>query len=85
MFGISTDDRETLRRFKEKLGAPYAFLSDPGGQVARQYAGLVPVVKVSNRANVVVGRDGRVKELVTGSDALDPSSAIAACPSGTGA
>ncbi len=80
MFGISTDDRETLKRFKEKLGAPYAFLSDPDGRVSRQYAGLIPVVKMANRANVVVGADGVVKELVRGGDAVDPSSAIAACP-----
>ena len=81
MFGISTDDRETLKRFKEKVGAPYAFLSDPGGAVARQYAGLMAVVKLANRANVVVGKDGLVKEVVTGNDA----SAIASCPSGAGA
>jgi peroxiredoxin Q/BCP len=80
VFGISTDDRETLKRFKDKVGAPYAFLSDPDGRVSRQYSGLIPVVKVANRANVVVGADGIVKELVTGGDAIDPSSAIAACP-----
>jgi hypothetical protein len=40
----------------------------------------MPVVKVANRANVVVGADGIVKELVTGGEAVDPSSAIAACP-----
>jgi hypothetical protein len=39
---------------------------------------------VANRANVVVGADGIVKELVTGGEAVDPSSAIAACPT-TGA
>ena len=80
MFGISTDDRETLKRFKDKVGAPYAFLSDQDGRVSRQYVGLMPVVKVANRANVVVGADGIVKELVTGGEAVDPSSAIAACP-----
>ncbi len=82
MFGISTDDRETLKRFKEKVGAPFELLSDPGGQVASQYVGLMPVVKLANRANVVVGADGVVKELVTGSAAIDPSTAIAACPAG---
>lgn len=80
MFGISTDDAATLRRFKEQVGAPYAFLPDPGGQVSRQYTGLMPVLKVANRANVVVGTDGIVKEVVTGSAAIDPSSAVAACP-----
>ena len=81
MIGISTDDVDTLKRFKEKLGAPFPLLSDPGGKVAKQYAGLMPVVGLASRANVVLGKDGLVKEVVTGGDAVDPSTAIAACPS----
>ena len=36
VIGISTDDVDTLKRFKEKLGAPFPLLSDPGGKVAKQ-------------------------------------------------
>jgi peroxiredoxin len=85
VFGISTDDQETLKKFREKLDAPFQLLSDPGGKVASQYAGLMPVVKLASRANVVVAQDGTVKELVTGNDAIDPSTAISACPSAKGA
>ncbi len=82
VMGISTDDRDTLRRFKQETKAQFRLLSDPGGEVAKQYAGLMPLpgVNVAKRANVVVGQDGVVKALVTGSDAIDPSSAIGACP-----
>ena len=80
VIGISTDDAATLKRFKEKLGAPFPLLSDPGGKVAKQFAGVIPVVGLANRANIVVGKDGIVKEVVTGGDAVDPSTAIAACP-----
>lgn len=82
VLGISTDDAATLKRFKEKLGAPFPLLSDPGGKVAKQFAGVIPVVGLANRANIVVGKDGIVKEVVTGGDAVDPSTAIAACPAG---
>jgi thioredoxin-dependent peroxiredoxin len=78
--GISVDDQDTLRRFKAETKAPFPLLSDPGGTVSKQYAGLLPIVKLAKRANVVVGEDGLVKELVTGGDAVDPSSAISACP-----
>jgi thioredoxin-dependent peroxiredoxin len=78
--GISVDDLDTLRRFKAKTKALFPLLSDPGGKVSSQYAGLMPVVKFAKRANVVVGEDGIVKEVVTGGDAVDPSSAIGACP-----
>jgi peroxiredoxin Q/BCP len=82
--GISVDTIETLRRFRSELGAPFPILADADGAVASRYAGLMPVVKLAKRANVVIGQDGLVKEVVTGGDAVDPSSAIAACPSRRG-
>jgi peroxiredoxin Q/BCP len=78
--GISTDSVETQRRFKEQYGLPYPLLSDAEGVVARQYGGVVPIVGVANRATFVVGQDGRITEIVTGGDAIDPSRSIAACP-----
>ena len=83
VLGISVDDVDTLRRFKAELQAPYPLLSDKGGEVSKQYVGLVPVVHLANRANVVIGEDGSVKEVVTGSRAVDPSSAISSCPTHT--
>ncbi len=80
--GISTDDEETLRRFKAETNAPFQLLSDPGGKVAKQYTGLMPIpgFHLAKRSNVVVGQDGTIQALVTGGDAVDPSSAIGACP-----
>jgi peroxiredoxin Q/BCP len=84
--GVSVDGVETLRRFRSELGAPFPILADRDGAVASRYAGLMPIpaVKLARRANVVIGEDGLVKEVVTGSDAVDPSSAIAACPAHRG-
>lgn len=78
--GISVDDRETQRRFKEENHLPYPLLSDAGGKVARQYGGTMPVIGVANRATFVVGQDGTVQEIVTGSEAIDPAGAITSCP-----
>ncbi len=82
VLGISTDDPETLRRFKEATHAPFELLSDPGGKVASQYTGLMPIpgVQIAKRSNVVVAQDGTIRSIVTGNDAVDPSSAIASCP-----
>jgi len=82
VIGISVDDRETLKRFKAETNAPFPLLSDPDGKVAKLYSGLLPlpIVNLARRANVVVGEDGLVKEIVTGNAAVDPSSAIASCP-----
>lgn len=80
MVAISTDDLETLKRFKADRQAPYAFLSDPGGKVARQYGGVYPVIGLAHRANYVIGRDGRVVSAVVGDEAVDPSASVDACP-----
>ncbi len=77
---ISVDDRETQKRFKEENQLPYVVLSDAGGKVAGQYGGTMPVVGVAKRATFVVAEDGTVKEVVTGSDAIDPSGAVTSCP-----
>lgn len=79
--GISTDSVETQREFKAKYELQYALLSDAGGKVVDQYSGRIPVLGLAHRATYVVGADGLVKEIVSGGAAIDPSSAIAACPS----
>ena len=78
--GISTDSVETQKKFKDEYKLPYPLLSDADGKVADQYAGRIPVVGLANRATYVVGADGVIKEIVSGSAAIDPNSAIAACP-----
>jgi len=47
--------------------------------VSKQYGGTVAILGIAHRATFVVERDGTVKEIVTGSDAIDPKGAIAAC------
>jgi len=80
VFGVSTDDVATQKRFRDELKLPYPLLSDAGGKVARQYAGTMAVVGLASRANYVIGQDGKVAQVVLGGDAVDPSSAIAGCP-----
>jgi len=80
VFGVSTDSVETQRKFKAEFKLPYSLLSDPDGKVAKQYAGTMPIVGVANRANFVIGQDGKITRIVEGGDAVDPNAAIAACP-----
>jgi peroxiredoxin Q/BCP len=79
--GVSTDSVETQRKFREEYALPYPLLSDADGEVARQYGGVTPLVGTASRATFVVAQDGRVTEIVTGSDAIDPTRSIAGCPS----
>ena len=78
--GVSTDSVEKLARFKSEFNLPFILLSDEKGTVVEQYPGKIPVLGVANRATYVIGQDGVVKEVITGGDAIDPSTAVAACP-----
>lgn len=80
--GVSTDSVNTLAKFKAEFQLPFQLLSDEKGTVADQYGGRIPVLGVANRVTYVIGQDGLVKEIVTGGAAVDPSSAVAACPIG---
>ena len=78
--GISTDSVETQKKFKDQYKLSYTLLSDADGKVADQYSGRIPVVGLANRATYVVNADGTIKEIVSGNAAIDPNSAIDACP-----
>ena len=80
--GISTDSVEKLAKFKAEFSLPFILLSDEKGTVVEQYPGKIPLLGYANRATYVIGQDGLVKEIVTGSGAIDPSTAVAACPIG---
>jgi peroxiredoxin Q/BCP len=80
VFGVSTDSVETQKKFKAEYKLPYSLLSDAGGTVAKQYSGTMPVVGVANRANFVIGQDGKITQIIEGGDAVDPNAAIASCP-----
>ncbi len=80
MVAISTDSVETQKKFRDEYKLPYPVLSDADGKVVDQYSGRIPVVGLANRATYVVAADGVIKQIVTGSAAIDPNSAIDACP-----
>jgi peroxiredoxin Q/BCP len=80
--GVSTDSVEKLAKFKAEFNLPFILLSDEKGTVVEQYPGKIPLLGYANRATYVIGQDGLVKEIVTGGDAIDPSTAVASCPIG---
>jgi len=75
---ISLDDVATLKRFRESLGAPFPFLSDPDGRVSRQYAGVS--LGSANRVTVDIDSDGTIAHVRQGLGALFPAEDIKGCP-----
>jgi peroxiredoxin len=78
LVAISVDDGPSLARFKTSLAAPFTFLSDPDGRVARLYGGVS--AGTANRVTVTIGADGVITRVTSGLSALFPAADIAACP-----
>ena len=75
---ISLDDIATLKRFRESIGAPFPFLSDPDGRVSRLYAGVSS--HSANRVTVDIDSDGTIAHVRQGLGALFPAEDIKGCP-----
>jgi peroxiredoxin len=80
VFGISTDNVPSLKRFAEELKLTFPLLSDFATRsVAKQYGVLIPERGFANRATFVIDREGRIQHIEEGSSALDPAGAETAC------
>ncbi len=67
---------DTLRRFKAAIEAPFPLLSDPGGRVAKIYAGVSG--GTANRVTVTIDAYGNITHVTQGVDAIFPDAD--ACP-----
>jgi peroxiredoxin len=74
------DDAATLKKFKESLKAPFAFVADPDGKVVKAYDVKTPVLSFAQRYTFVIGDERKVLKVESGSDAINPEGAVVACP-----
>ena len=77
---VSMDDAPTMKKFKESLKADYAMVPDPQGKVVGAYDVKASPFSFAQRFTFVIGMDGKVLQVQSGSDAIDPGGAIKACP-----
>lgn len=77
VLGISTDDKDTSRRFAESLKLPFPLLSDEGGAVSRAYG--VWDGKSASRATFVIDASGKITKVVEGLSAISPSQSLEGC------
>lgn len=60
VFGVSRDNLDTHRRFKEKYQLPFELLADEDGSIARRYKSRVPLIGVNKRITYLIGGDGSI-------------------------
>ena len=79
VLAVSTDDLETMKKFKAELKAQYAFVADPDAKLVKLFDTKMPVMNIASRTTFVIGPERRVVSVQTGGDALEPEGAIKAC------
>jgi len=77
VLGVSMDDLATQTKFAESLKVPFPLLSDEKGEVAKAYG--VAGDGYAKRVTFVIGKDGRVSNVIEGGAAIDPAGALMAC------
>ncbi len=79
VFGVSVDSREANARFAKEQGITFPLLSDPSKQVTTSYGVLNRYIRLASRTTFVVDQEGIIRNVQSGSEAIDPSGAITAC------
>lgn len=79
VLAVSTDDVETLKKWRAELKAPQTFISDADQKLVRLFDTKLPVVGIASRRTFVVGKGRKVLEVTEGGDAIDPSKSVRAC------
>jgi thioredoxin-dependent peroxiredoxin len=59
-FTASVDKPEKNKEFATSVGADYPILSDPGGEVAREYGVTGAIQKWASRWTFYIGKDGKI-------------------------
>ncbi len=75
ILAISTDSPSANKAFAAELKLTFPVLSDPTGRVTREYGILNPKFGFANRTTFVINGQGIIRDVETGSAALNPSGA----------
>jgi peroxiredoxin len=81
VLAISSDERDTLVKFRAKYGKDVAFVSDPEGELIERYGVKTPVLTFAQRTTFIIDQAGVIRAVQTGGDAIDVKNALQAVKS----
>ncbi|MCI0422049.1 MAG: peroxiredoxin [Acidobacteria bacterium] len=80
VFGVSTDNTPSQKRFAEDLKVSFPMLSDfATRKVSTEYGLLIPERGIASRATFVIDKEGRIQHIEEGNAAIDVASAASVC------
>ncbi len=79
VIGIGVDSQAKNRAFAQQLGIKFPILSDEQKTVSKQYQVLIPFIRLARRTTFVVDKEGIIRNIQKGGEAVDPNNALQAC------
>jgi peroxiredoxin (alkyl hydroperoxide reductase subunit C) len=79
VLGVSMDSPYANKAVADSVGVTFPLLSDWGGEVTRKYGIYLEKYKAARRVNILIGKDGKVDEIVLDKEAIDPAKIVQAC------
>ena len=79
VLGISVDSSPANARFAQDLGLTFPLLSDFKRKTVRDYGIFDEENQVGTRATFTVDKDGIIRHVEQGRDAIDPTGAYQSC------
>ena len=79
VLGISVDSYAANKRFKEDIGVTFPLLSDFKRQVVKTYGIYDEAGGYARRATFTIDKNGIIRHIEQGKDAIDPTGAYQAC------
>ncbi|MEM4298158.1 MAG: peroxiredoxin [Nitrososphaerota archaeon] len=66
VYGISTDDIESHRKFAQKYNLTFPLLSDKGGETARLFDAYNSLFKTAKRKTFIISPAGKIVKIIEG-------------------
>lgn len=79
VLGISMDSPFSNKAWADKIGVNFPLLSDWGGDYTKKLGIFNPKYKAARRTTLLVGQDGKIEQITTDKEAVDPSNVVQAC------
>src|ERR1700758_3784231 len=79
VLGISMDSPFSNNAWAEKIGVTFPLLSDWGGDTTRAYGIFNPKYKAARRTTIRLDENGKIEQIVTDKEAIDPGQVVQAC------
>jgi peroxiredoxin len=79
VIGISVDSAEKNKAFARDLGVKFPILSDETKSVTRAYGVLMPLIRLASRTTFIIDKEGTIRGIQKGGEAIDPDNAQQAC------